>query len=192
MTLIIGYLDKDNKTTYIGADSGGIKGDTKYIQKNPKVFYNYHNFNFLIGFASSFRMGQILQYTLTPPDIPKSILIHNDLERYMVNYFIDELRETFNNAGFLQRFEDGDDKGGHFIIAFKDNLFVIERDFHVSSVYTNYVAIGCAEPEAMGSLSTIERLNPQMHPEDKIKLAMSIANKHTTCVYNPYVVLKTK
>ncbi len=192
MTLIIAYVDEENKTTYIGADSSGIKGDTKYIQKNPKVFYNHHNFKFLIGFTSSFRMGQILQYNLIPPDIPKLMLERDELERYMVTDFIEEVRSTFDDYGYLQRFEDGDDKGGVFFVAYENKLFLIDGDFHVSSFTINYAAIGCAEPEAMGSLSTIERLNPQMHPEDKIKLAFTVAHKHTTCVYNPYIVLKTK
>ena len=62
MTCIIGYRDSKNGIVYIGADSCG--GNTmlakKFIRRDRKVFKLKDDKESLIGFAGSFRMGQLL------------------------------------------------------------------------------------------------------------------------------------
>ena len=72
MTAIVA-IRQDN-TVYMGGDSAGVAGLKITIRKDPKVFING---NFLMGFTTSFRMGQLLQYSFKPPEHPKNMTIES-------------------------------------------------------------------------------------------------------------------
>lgn len=59
MTCIIGLIK--NKKVYIGGDSAGVDGLNITIRKDSKVFKIN---KFIIGYTSSFRMGQLLRFKL--------------------------------------------------------------------------------------------------------------------------------
>lgn len=55
MTCVVGLVDKG--TVYIGVDSAAVQGWTRRKSRVAKVF---HRGPFLIGYTTSFRMGQLL------------------------------------------------------------------------------------------------------------------------------------
>lgn len=59
MTCIIGLENKGK--VYMGADSASSNGYSINVSGNPKLF---RSGPFLIGFTSSWRMGQLLQHQL--------------------------------------------------------------------------------------------------------------------------------
>ena len=191
MTCIVGIVDKSNNKTYLAADSIGIRGDDRSIQNNPKIFRNYSNYKFVIGFSGSFRMGQILQYELKPPDV-KNIheSSYDEMMRYMVQYFIPEVRETFKSHGFIQSFAEGDEKGGNFIVAYKKYMFVVEADFFVSSAVDNYIAIGCGAVNALGALYVLNN-DGNISYKNKLFKALYAAKYHSICVEEPFIFLET-
>ena len=91
MTCLIGLVE-DGKV-YMGGDSAAVTGYDTRQAKAPKVF---ENGEFLMGYTTSFRMGQLLQYHLT---IPKQTSHESDMS-YMVTTFIDAVRDCFKNQGF--------------------------------------------------------------------------------------------
>lgn len=64
MTCIVGLVDQGN--VWIGGDSAGVGGYDLMLRADQKVF---RNGDFLMGFTSSFRMGQLLRYKLSPPKL---------------------------------------------------------------------------------------------------------------------------
>ncbi len=62
MTCIVGVV-KDG-VVYIGGDSAGVSGLRLIKRKDSKVFKRK---GFIIGYTSSFRMGQLLRFKLDPP-----------------------------------------------------------------------------------------------------------------------------
>ena len=56
---------KHEGKVYIGADSAAGKGTYLTLRADEKVFKNG---KFGFGFTSSFRMGQLLRYRLSPPE----------------------------------------------------------------------------------------------------------------------------
>lgn len=98
MTCIIGYIDRKNNKTYIGADSCASAGCDKIIRKDKKVFKSEYNPNFLIGFTSSYRMGQLLMYAEDKVFPSESDLKNNNLEvnhKFMVTQIIPKIQELF-------------------------------------------------------------------------------------------------
>jgi hypothetical protein len=89
----IAALVKDKKV-YMGADSAGLAGYHLGIRADRKIFMNS---GFLFGFTSSFRMGQLLQYSFKPPPFKG-----RDLDRFMVRDFIEAVRKCLSKGGLVR------------------------------------------------------------------------------------------
>lgn len=133
MTCIIGLAEK--KTVFMSADSAGVAGLDIVTRKDPKVFLNGE---FLIGYTTSFRMGQILRYSFNPPKPREGI---NSYE-YMCTEFIDALISSLKDKGFA-KVDNNRISGGTFLVGYRGSLFEIDSDFQVGEVLKNYVSVGC-------------------------------------------------
>ena len=119
MTCIVGLVHEGR--VWMGADSAGVSGYQLQTRTDAKVFV--HD-NMVIGFTSSFRMGQLLHYAFTPP--PRALGV--DLHHYMVVDFIDAVRECLRDGGYARK-EDEQEQGGNFLVGYAGQLFVIEHDY---------------------------------------------------------------
>jgi len=146
MTCIIGLRDRKNKRLYIGGDScaGDIEQYTTYTIKNPKVFSKG---DFLIGYTTSFRMGQIIERFLTPPPIPPN----KKLYYYMIDDFIPEVIRILKEHNWSKNTE-GREHSGVFIVGIKDSLFLVDDDYQVAEYQDDFVVCGCGKSYAEGSL----------------------------------------
>lgn len=179
MTCIVGLTH--NGKIYLGADSAGISGLDVVIRKDKKVFKNSE---FVIGFTNSFRMGQILQYDLEPPEVN-----HDDMMVYMVKTFIPKLRQTLKDGGFAA-IESNKEHGGSFLIGGRGRLFNVQSDFQVGENLNGYMAIGCGESYAYGSLHTTE-LDKTLKPKWRIEQALNTAAFFSAGVYAPFNYVHT-
>lgn len=178
MTCVAALVDKN--TVYMGADSAGTAGLDQVVRTDPKVFLNGE---FLIGFTTSFRMGQLLRYRLKPPKFRPE---EKDLYEYMVTDFVDSVRDCLKKGGYAQS-DKGEEVGGCFLVGVRGRLFQIESDYQVGEVAQQYDAVGCGKAYALGALSTTETIDA----ENRIKLALGVAEKFSAGVRSPFVVLKT-
>lgn len=89
MTCIAAW--RDNGRVYVGADSAGVGGYTLEVRSDEKVF---RVGPYVIGFTSSFRMGQVLRYSTTLP-APEDW----DVNRFMATRFVDAVRGALKTAG---------------------------------------------------------------------------------------------
>lgn len=165
---------------WIGGDSAGVGGLSLHIRKDPKVFVKGE---FLIGYTSSFRMGQLLRYYLSPAR-PKEG--QGEFE-YMVCDFVPAIRSIFKEHGYL-RVKDSQDAGGTFLIGWRGKLFEIFDDFQVAELLTPFNACGCGVDLALGSLHSTEQYN--ISPRDRIELALSAAEAFSAGVRRPFVILE--
>ena len=117
MTCIVGIFA--GGIVYMGADSAGINADSITIRADEKIFILKNRF--LIGYTSSFRMGQLLRFSFRPPPQKKG---QNDYE-YMCTMFINSVIKCFNRGGFGKRDEDEEISGGQFLVGYKGNLYTI-------------------------------------------------------------------
>ena len=105
------------------------------VHRDPKVFTLG---DFVIGFTTSYRMGQLLQFNLEIP-------CHHDevsLFAYMVTVFIDAVRECLKTGGYAEKAKEVE-KAGTFLVGYKGHLFRIEGDYQVAESALSYDAIGC-------------------------------------------------
>ena len=180
MTAIVGYVHNNN--VYIGGDSAGIGPNYSVVVRNdPKVF---NNGPFVIGFTSSFRMGQLLHHKLKVPKQTKTV---SDYE-YMCTTFVDAVRECLSSGGYT-RTVSGEEKGGKFLVGYKNRLYGIDNDFQVSEARCNYMAAGCGANYALGAMYVMSLATKPIDPQVMVKCALKAAAAHNGGVCAPFKIL---
>lgn len=179
MTCIVAYIEKDK--VYIGGDSAGIAGYSLSVRKDPKVFING---NFIFGFTSSFRMGQLL---MTNKFSPASQKESETDYHYMITSFIDAVIERFKEGGFLSK-ENEVLTGGTFLVGYKGKLYEINEDFQVAESFDNFNAVGCGHDIAKGAMHILDTFSV-LTPKEKIIKSLEAANRFSAGVSAPFNVL---
>ncbi|WP_119677390.1 hypothetical protein [Indioceanicola profundi] len=177
MTCIVGLVDGNE--VWMGGDSAGVAGLDISLRADPKVF---HNGNFLIGFTSSFRMGQLLRFRLAPP--PRRP--EQDLFHYMVCDFVEAVRICLREGGFAHRSNDVE-TGGFFLVGAEGRLFSIQDDYQVSEFNRGYHAIGCGASYALGSLYSTRDLPAG----ERVRRALETAEHFSGGVRAPFLIERT-
>jgi ATP-dependent protease HslVU (ClpYQ) peptidase subunit len=176
MTCIVGLVD--NNKVYIGGDSAGVSGLDITVRKDEKV---WKKDEFVFGFTSSFRMGQILRYSFNPPECK----VGRDIMEYMCTDFINEVRKCLKEGGYTH-VSNNVESGGTFLVGFQGRLFRVESDFQVGEPVDNYDACGCGESYALGALGSSVYLS---QPEHRVRQALNVASKFSAGVCGPFNVV---
>jgi ATP-dependent protease HslVU (ClpYQ) peptidase subunit len=174
MTCIVGLIDGNR--VWMGGDSAGVSGLNITVRSDPKVF---HNGEFLIGFTSSFRMGQLLAFSLKPPARPEG----KDVFPYMVTDFVDAVRSCLKEGGYAQKSNDAE-QGGSFLVGYQGRLFSIQSDYQVAETTRGYHAIGCGSDYALGSIAT----SVGQPPEQRVRTALECAELFNAGVRAPFLI----
>lgn len=177
MTCIVGVIEK--KKVWVGSDSAASDGWHQTAIKQPKVFLLQNKF--LIGYTTSFRMGQILQYSFKPP-------IHKlgvSIQKYMINHFVNSLRKCYSNYGFAKK-EKEQDKGGECLVGYKGHLFRIQDDYSILESLYDYDSTGSGYMVSLGALYTLSKEH-QLGKKD-VEIALSAASNHIATVSGPYTI----
>jgi hypothetical protein len=145
-----------------------VRADSKVFQNGP----------YLMGFTTSFRMGQILRY-FNPPD-PEGW----DLWRFMATTFVDAARKAFKDSGYTPKDSEGSEAGGSFLVGVRGQLFKVDDDFQVGVPADGFAAVGCGAPIARGALW----VTPMRPPEARIRAALEAAERFSCGVRGPFVI----
>ncbi len=176
VTCIVG-LEYDGRVI-IGGDSAGVAGYSITVRADTKVF---RNSEFIMGFTSSFRMGQLLRYSLVPP-LPQTW----DIDRFMATDFISAVRDCLREGGYARN-ESGSEEGGVFLVGIRGRLYRIDSDFQIGRSIDLYDAVGCGEEFALGSLFGSAHLDPL----ERVGLALEAAAYHSSAVCPPFHVMSS-
>lgn len=176
MTCIVGLVDGDR--VHIGGDSAGVGGYALTVRADRKVF---RNGDFIMGFTTSFRMGQLLQHAFTPPKRHPD----TDIEKFMVTEFVDAVRRCLKDGGFAAR-HDEVEAAGTFLVGYAGRLFRIDSDYQVGEASDGFDAVGCGEQIAQGSLFSTAGHKPL----DRLKTALAAAERFNAGVRGPFHFVK--
>ena len=179
MTCIVAWLE-DEKIC-IGGDSAGVAGYNMQIRADEKVFKNGE---MVFGFTSSFRMGQLLRFSLTLP-VKKE---NQDDYNYMCTDFIDAVRTCLKKGGYA-KLKEGEETGGCFIVGFRGNLYNIEDDFQVGKTTLPYHAVGCGESFSLGACHILATI-PSLSLKTKVERALDVAFHFSAGVRPPYHIIE--
>lgn len=176
MTAVVGVAHQGR--VLLGGDSAGVSGWQLTIRADAKVFTNGP---YVLGFTTSFRMGQIMRHAdlPTPPD-------DTDLHAFMCTGFIDAIRAAFKAGGYAQK-ENEREAGGNFLVGVNGRLFEVCGDYQVGEAAAGYAAVGCGDQVAHGVMYATRR----MAPEKRIRLALAAAEHHSAGVRGPFTLAWT-
>ena len=172
MTCIVAEV-KDG-VVHMAGDKCGSNGYTKIMVDKPKVFING---DFIIGYTTSFRMGQLLEFTWNPPEKLPS----QGEDSFIYKTVVDSIKSMLKQDGFAT-----DTQGGSFLFGYKGKLYEMQDDYAIFNI-EKYSAVGCGEQEAKAVLYTLNQINHECSMEDRLSLAIkasSLTKAGVTAEYN--------
>lgn len=172
MTCIVGLVE--NGTVMIGGDSAGVAGYHVQLRADEKVF---RNGEFIFGFTSSFRMGQLLRWKFVPPPLEKG----ESEEKYLHTRWIDGVIELLKNNGYAV-VSQNELSGGTFLFGFRGKLYLVDSDFQIGQAQRSYDAVGCGAYYALGSLYSTDGLEQKR----RVTEALHAASYFSAGVYPPF------
>ena len=187
MTCIVALIN-ENKV-FLGGDAAASddKSGLIFQRTDPKVFKVGQ---FGIGFVDSFRMGQILQYSWTPP-VYKPTAGYRNLDKFLRTRFVESVKEAFKENGYGNQnpgTEDGDE-GGIFLITVQGagRIFSMDSDFHIGEADVQYMAEGAGQELALGSLYSTAQVKT---PRKRVRMALEAAAKFNMSVRPPFTIIE--
>jgi hypothetical protein len=137
----------------------------------------------LIGNTGSRRVKQALRYALKVPDHDPRVC----LERYIATVFVDAVRECLKAAG-CQQTKDEVDKGGTFLVGYRDRVFAVYSDYSYLVGVDAFLALGCGASLALGSLHSTKGKPPRT----RVRMALEAAEHFSAGVRRPFMVRSMK
>ena len=176
MTCIIG-LEHEGEV-YIGADSAAVAGWDVSETLLPKVFQRG---DFLVGYTTSFRMGQILEQHL-------DVRERHDLETetsYIISGVIEAVRKCLKAHGFA-KVDNNTEEGGCFLVGYRGKLYRVNDDYGVTRHATGFDALGCGMDYALGAMAALADIEPMA----RLQGSLEIAAHFSGAVMAPFTILK--
>jgi ATP-dependent protease HslVU (ClpYQ) peptidase subunit len=177
VTCIVGVQTSDG--VLIGGDSAGISGWVRTHRADPKVFE--HGTGYVIGFTTSFRMGQLIRYADLPKPLDRD---GDDLDRFMAVDFVDAVRQALKDGGWAEKDKDRED-GGTFLVGVNGWLYKVCDDYQVGRSLDGYDAAGSGWELALGALHA----TPELEPVERVTRALSASAHHSASVHPPFTVV---
>jgi ATP-dependent protease HslVU (ClpYQ) peptidase subunit len=174
MTCIVGLVQKKN--VYIGGDSASVAGWTSRVTRLPKVF---RRGPFLIGYTTSFRMGQLLQHALVVPTQGDE----KDDMRFMVTKFVECVRLLLKERGAAKA-EANTESGGQFLVGYRGRMYSVQQDFQVNEMNDGFDAVGSGAEYALGALAATRGKAPVA----RLKSALEVSAHFNMAVSAPFYV----
>lgn len=178
MTCIVGVEHRGR--VVIGGDSAGVAGHSLQVRADAKVF---RNGPYVMGFTTSFRMGQLLRYAFKAPEPPAD---PGELYGFMVTRFVDDVRKCLKDGGFLTKSSEVE-SGGTFLVGVRGSLFLVGSDFQIGQTAYGYDAVGCGQDLALGALHATRDRGARY----RVETALSAAAAHSAGVSGPYALEAT-
>jgi len=173
---------KEKGIVYMGGDSAGVCGLDVRLRADKKVFKKGE---FVFGFTSSFRMGQLLRFNLELPYHKAKI---SD-EVFINTVFIEAIRKCLKEGGYAW-VKENIEHGGMFIVGYRGEIYTIESDYQVARHIENYDACGCGQDYALTTFFALRK--SKLKPRAKIKAALEAAVHFSGGVRPPFVFVNTK
>lgn len=174
MTCIAGLVDGSD--IWIGGDSACVNGWNLTVCRDPKVFQRGE---FLFGATSSFRMMQLIQYSLKI--VPQKA--RQSMDAYLRTVFVDALRECLSGGGYATK-KNEVETAGTFLVGYRGRLFRVDSDYQVLESRDAYNAVGCGSNYALGALHATKGAQAK----SRILTALRAAERMSAGVRGPFTV----
>jgi hypothetical protein len=188
MTAIVGLIDTDTGTVYLGGDHGATDSrGVSELRSDSKV---WRDGQYVFGVSNSFRLADIMRYVFDPPPFNLNKKPTDPLP-FMVKTFVPALREALDEAGLEAPAEEKNENPlpGQILVGLGTDLFEIEADYQVGRSMDRFRAIGSGDLICLGVLQVLVHQHTPMSPEDMIFTALGTAEYFVTTVHAPFTIV---
>jgi ATP-dependent protease HslVU (ClpYQ) peptidase subunit len=182
MTCIVAY--ERNGQIWMGGDSASVGGLSMCQMQDEKVF---RNGPYLMGFTSSWRMGQLLRYRFSPPKLQRDAKI----VEFMTTEFIDCVRRCLKDYAYT-RVKDNEEVGGQFLVAVEGVIFNVQEDFQIGRSIHPFDACGSGVDIALGTMRALVEHAPRMAGDKMVRAALESAEAFSAGVRAPFHIIDNK
>jgi hypothetical protein len=191
MTCIVAIAN--GKNVWMGGDTCGSDYTSRTQVAHPKVFTKSVMVEgkepeaMLVGGCGSFRMLQLLEYSLVAPMIQDG----QSFVAYLATSFVDTCRTHFKEKGLahcINGVEKLDDIGSSFMVGFRGQLYHIHADYQAFATTNQEDAAGSGTLLALGSLHTTRKL--KWTPQQRIQAALTAAATINPFVSEPFNIVQ--
>lgn len=176
MTCIVAV--EENGRVVIGGDRMGSNSHTGSSVSHSKVF---NVGEITIGYTSSFRMGQLLQYALEVPEIEDG----TDIDKWVSINLMQAIRKAYKDNGWDKE-KDGEATNGSFLLVAKNRVYEIQTDYSYIRNISGEYAIGSGADYALGSLRSTRG---KMPIEARVIESLESAAEYVLSVAAPFDIL---
>ena len=189
MTIIVAV--KNDEKIIIGTDKRVIEGDTIISEDASKILIkelkidqrdcSFYYDEFLIAFSGLYSLFELLKIFEAPVMDSKSTFFE-----YLYGTFVPKLDTFLRKYNFMETYNN--DKEGvdwELLIAYHNQLFIVEYNLGIIEIQTPYYAIGAPRDIALGSLYT--SMKNDKHPVEIFMVQNAIqacAEHHLSCNNN--------
>jgi ATP-dependent protease HslVU (ClpYQ) peptidase subunit len=171
----------------MGGDSASSDGWRLSQVRRPKVFVRD---DLIFGYTSSFRMGDLLQYSLAIPIhewVGEGETLYDD-DEYICKRLIPDVRECLSKGGFT-KIEHSKEEGGTFLVGYHGRIYEVSDDFGVTTPVAGFTAVGSGYLVALGSLYTSSHYG-DWSPMNRVGDALDAAAAFTGSVRGPFTIMR--
>ena len=183
MTCIVA-LEFENQV-FMGGDSTAARGWEISKVADPKVFITG---DFIVGYTSSFRMGQLLQYNL---EVEGNNTDNPNLDlQYLVQTFIPAARRCLKDGGYT-KIDNNREETGVFMLGYHGKTYSVFDNFQILRVLGGFAAIGAGNTYALGAYEMMKRKNEadlKKDPEAALLDILEVSGKLCGAVNPPYYI----
>lgn len=181
MTCVVGY--KYDGKVWLAGDQRG--GSIYFCEDHKSLSKVFEVKDFIIGYTDSFRMGQILQYSWSPPVKQEG----QDDDSYIYRDIVNSLSAVFDSCEFGSK-EGVEKRAGKFLLGWKGRLFTVQSNLSILE-HDDFTACGCGENFARGAMHVMSTLTEiWKQPEDFLENAILAAARYSPGVGNTVTFVK--
>ena len=147
MTIIAAAITKQDGVV-IAADSE-ISWDFTKADDGPNKLWVDKERKFIFGGAGGYRSGQVIKHWTEWPEFREH---HHDVEMFMVKEVVPAIKSSLSENGAMRESKGLETSDAIIIMAWGNNLVVVEEDFSVIIPPLGRWAIGSGQSEAFGSM----------------------------------------
>ena len=181
MTIIVTV--KTDEKIIIGADKRIIEEDIIVSEDSSKMLIkeltteSYQKITeeqFIIAFTGAYSLFELLKTFTAPVKESRDTFLE-----YLYKTFVPKLNSHLNKYNFIQDYNGQNGVNWELLIAYKNNLFLVEFNLGICEITSSYYATGSPRNIALGSLYTS---NLKSNPVEifMVKTAIQACAAHST------------
>lgn len=181
MTVIVAV--KTDEHIIIGADKRIIEDDVIVSEDSSKIlikelttesYEKRTQEQFLIAFTGAYSLFELLKTFSAPVKNSRDTFLE-----YLYKTFVPKLNSHLNKYNFIRDYNGQAGVNWELIIAYKNNLFLVEFNLGICEIKTDYYAAGAPRDIALGSLYTYATDSPKPIEIFMVKKAIQACAAHS-------------